>query len=90
LLQLSAGMAGSHGNTMKNNSLAIKALLAVIAAIAFLPVGPAAASIAFTVTGLLAVFLSDFSRDIEPIRAQAGVTAFDFAGRSALQLNKAA
>jgi hypothetical protein len=75
---------------MKNNSIAIKALLAVVAAIAFLPVSPAAASIAFTVTGLFAMLLSDYGRQIEPLRAAASVVPFEFSGRNAAALGRAA
>jgi hypothetical protein len=75
---------------MKTSSLPIQALLAVIAAVAFLPVGPAAASIAFTLVGMLAVLLSDYGREIEPVRAQASVIPFHFAARNPANLDRAA
>jgi hypothetical protein len=75
---------------MKTNTLPIKALIAVIAAIVFLPVGPVAASIAFTMTGLSAMLASDYGRNLEPVRAQAGVIPHDFRGRGAADLGKAA
>jgi hypothetical protein len=64
-----------------NTSLPIKAFLAALAAIAFLPVGPAAASIAFTVIGVGAILLADYGREIEPLAVAAPVVRFDFSGR---------
>jgi hypothetical protein len=61
-------------------SLPIKAFLAAMAAIAFLPVGPAAASIAFTVIGVVAILMADYGREIEPIQAASPVVRFDFSG----------
>jgi hypothetical protein len=55
-----------------------------------LPVGPAAASIAFTLVGMLAVLLSDYGREIEPVRAQASVIPFHFAARNPANLDRAA
>jgi hypothetical protein len=75
---------------MKNTSLPIKAFLAALAAMAFLPVGPGTASIAFTVTGLLAILLSDYGREVEPLRTPANVVLFDFSHRKLSQLNEAA
>jgi hypothetical protein len=75
---------------MKTNSLPIKALLAVIAAIAFLPVSPAAASIAFTVAGLAAMFLSDYGREIGPLPARADIVPFALGGRGSVSLDRAA
>jgi hypothetical protein len=75
---------------MNHSTLPIKALLAVIAAIAFLPVGPAAASIAFTVTGLFAMLLSDYGREIEPVRAQASLIPFHPAGSHSSGMGRAA
>lgn len=75
---------------MKTTSLPIKAFLAALAAIAFLPVGPAAASIALTVSGLLALLLSDYSREVQPLPASSNVHRHDFAGRELAELNRAA
>jgi hypothetical protein len=75
---------------MKTNSLPIKAFLAAIAAIAFLPVGPGAASIAFTMTGLLAILLSDYGREMQPITAPSNVVPFNLAGRKLVELSRAA
>jgi hypothetical protein len=62
-------------------SLPIKAFLAAMAAIAFLPVGPAAASIAFTVIGVVAILMADYGREIEPVQAASTVVRFDFSSR---------
>jgi hypothetical protein len=75
---------------MKTTTLPIKAFLAALAAIAFLPVGPGAASIAFTVTGLLAILLSDYGREMEPVRINSNVVPFDFRGRKQDHFNQAA
>jgi hypothetical protein len=75
---------------MKITSLPIQALLAVIAAAALLPVGPAAASIAFTLAGMLAVLFSDYGREIEPVRAQASVIPFHFEAGNRGNLDRAA
>jgi hypothetical protein len=75
---------------MKNTSLPIKAFLAAIAAIAFLPVGPGAASIAFTVTGLLAILLSDYGREMGPLQSPSNVVPFNFSSRRQDELNRAA
>jgi hypothetical protein len=75
---------------MKTTSLPIKAFLAAIAAIAFLPVGPGAASIAFTVTGLVAILLSDYGREVQPVQASSNLVRFDFTGRNLGELDRAA
>jgi hypothetical protein len=75
---------------MKTNSLPIQAFLAAIAATAFLPVGPVAASIAFTATGLLAILLSDYGRDSDRLRVPSNVVPFDRADRSLDRLDEAA
>jgi hypothetical protein len=75
---------------MKNTSLPIKAFLAALAAIALLPVGPGAAAIAFTVTGLLAILLSDYGREMQPLQARSNVVPVDFSGRRRPELSEAA
>jgi hypothetical protein len=72
---------------MKTSTLPIKAFLAAIAAIAFLPVGPVAASIAFTSTGLFAMLASDYGQDPQPL---ASVVPFEPAAQGAPELDKAA
>jgi hypothetical protein len=71
-------------------SLPIKAFLAALAAIALLPVGPGAASIAFTVTGLVALLLSDYGREMQPLRASSNLLRHDFNAREMTELNRAA
>ena len=61
---------------MKNNILTIKALIAVIAAVLFLPVGVGAACFAFTATGFLAVFAADYGRSLEPVQVSAEIVPF--------------
>jgi hypothetical protein len=75
---------------MKTSTLPIKAFLAALAAIALLPVGPVAASIAFTSTGLFAMLASDYGRNTQPLAARAGVVPFELAGRGAPELDRAA
>lgn len=75
---------------MKNSSLPIIALLAAIAAIALLPVGPVVASIALTMTGLIAILASDYGQNLEPLQARADVVPFEFARRNAAGMNRAA
>jgi hypothetical protein len=75
---------------MKITTLPIKAFLAALAAIAFLPVGPGAASIAFTVTGLLAILLSDYGRAMEPVRNESNVVSFNFRSPKQSHFNQAA
>lgn len=75
---------------MNTNSLPTTALLAVIAAVALLPVGPAAASIALTAAGLLAILASDYGRNPEPLRARAGIVPFEFESRGSPGMDRAA
>jgi|HubBroStandDraft_2_1064218.scaffolds.fasta_scaffold138925_3 hypothetical protein len=75
---------------MKTTTLPIKALLAVIAAIALVPVSPAAASIAFTVAGMAAILLSDYGREIGPLQPAADVVPFEYACRGSAALDTAA
>jgi hypothetical protein len=75
---------------MKTTSLPIKAFLAAIAAIAFIPVGPGAAAIAFTVTGLLAILLADYGREVQPLAVSSNVDPFDFTSHKLRGLDRAA
>jgi hypothetical protein len=61
---------------MKNNILTIKALVAVIAAVLFIPVGVGAACFAFTAAGFLAVFAADYGRSLEPVQVEAEIVPF--------------
>lgn len=62
---------------MKNNSLPAVALLAAVLACVLLPVSAAAASIALSVTGILAVLAADYGRSMEPVRAKSHVIPFN-------------
>jgi hypothetical protein len=52
-----------------NNSLPLTAFLVALAAAVILPIGPAGACTALTVSGILAIFLADYGRDIAPLSA---------------------
>lgn len=65
----------NHTN-MKTSSLPVIAFLAAITAVALLPVSVAAATLAFTVTGLLPLVLADYGAAPRPRPARAPVVAF--------------
>lgn len=75
---------------MKNNSLPILAFLAVLAAAIFLPIGENAASIALTVTGVIAMLSADYGREMRPIRVPANIVPFEASGRRTAELGRAA
>ncbi|HZZ20184.1 MAG TPA: hypothetical protein VFE25_12480 [Opitutaceae bacterium] len=52
-----------------NNSLALTAFLVALAAIVIVPVGPAAAVTALTLSGMIAIFLADYGRNVAPLAA---------------------
>jgi hypothetical protein len=54
-----------------NNSLALSAFLVALAAIIIVPVGPAAAVTALTLSGMAAIFLADYGRSVAPLMARA-------------------
>lgn len=54
-----------------NNSIALTAFLVALAAIVIVPVGPAAAVTALTLSGMIAIFLADYGRSTEPLTARA-------------------
>jgi hypothetical protein len=62
---------------MKNSILPIIAFLAAISAFVLLPVSAVAATIAVSVTGILALLAGDYARSVEPVRAPAPVVPFD-------------
>jgi len=71
---------------MKNSTLLFAAFLATFVAIIVLPVGAAAAAIAFTSTGLLSVLVADYGRTLAPVRVPAEVVPFGAPGaRAALR-----
>lgn len=75
---------------MKTNSLEIKAFLAVLMAIVFLPVSAAAAAIAFTVTGLGSVMLADYGRNLEPLRVSSEILPFNAPVQTVAAIRRAA
>jgi hypothetical protein len=75
---------------MKNNSILALSFLAVLTAAIILPISAAAACVSLTVTGVLAMLVSDYSRELRPLQAGAEVIHVDFAGRNSAELNKAA
>lgn len=76
---------------MKNNSIPALSFLAVLAAIILLPVSAPVSAIALTITGVLAVLVSDYGRDLRPISEQGNVISVDFsAGRTTASMRKAA
>ena len=56
---------------MKNTTFLLAAFLVALAAAIILPVGPAAVCTALTVTGVLSIFLSDYSRETRSLYAAA-------------------
>ena len=75
---------------MKSNLLTIASILALASAFVILPVSAAAAGITFTVAGILAVFVADYSRAITPLRLPAEVVPFNAAGPMQAAFGKAA
>jgi hypothetical protein len=76
--------------TMKNNSIPALSFLAVLTATILLPVGAAASCIALTFTGVLAILVSDYGRELPALEARDNVIAHDFSGRKMAGLSKAA
>jgi len=54
-----------------NNSIALTAFMVALAAIIIVPVGPAAAVTALTLSGMVAIFLADYGRSAAPLMARA-------------------
>ena len=61
---------------MKSNTLPIVSFLAAVVAFVMLPMSAPAAAIAFTVTGVLAVLVADYGRNVEPLRLPAQAIPF--------------
>jgi hypothetical protein len=68
---------------MKSNVLSLSTFLAAVAAIVLLPMSAAAAGVAFTVTGVLAVLVGDYGRPLQPVAPRAEVVPFPAANLSA-------
>jgi hypothetical protein len=81
---------GNNTKNMKTNSILALSFLAVLAAIIILPISAAASSIALTLTGVLAILVSDYGRELQPVQSGGRVIPVDFAGRETAGLNKAA
>jgi hypothetical protein len=78
------------GNNMKNNSIPVLSFLAVLTATILLPVGAAASCIALTFTGVLAILVSDYGRELPALQTSANVIHVDFSSRKAATVGKAA
>jgi hypothetical protein len=75
---------------MKNSSLPILSFLTVLAATLLLPVSAGVASIALTLTGVIAMLAADYGREMPPLRVQACVVPFEFSGNKQAGLKSAA
>ena len=75
---------------MKTSILSIVAVLAVIAAFTLLAVNAVAATIAFSITGIMSVAVADYGRNLKPLRAESRVVPFNAPGRTAGGLREAA
>jgi hypothetical protein len=75
---------------MKNNSIPALSFLAVLTATILLPVGAAASCIALTFTGVLAILVSDYGRQLPALEVGDNVIAHDFSSRRTAGMNKAA
>jgi hypothetical protein len=62
--------------TIKAASLHRLALLGVAAALLTLPIDASAAGIALAVTGVVAILLADYGRNVEPLRASGDIVPF--------------
>jgi len=75
---------------MKSNTLAISSALAAIAAIVILPASTVAAGIIFVMAGILAIFVSDYSRPIKTLGLRAEIVPFSATDCALVRLNDAA
>jgi hypothetical protein len=75
---------------MNNSSLPALAFLAVLAAAIVLPVSAGAASIALTMSGVLAMLAADYGHEMAPLRDTARVVAFEGPSRTEAGLKEAA
>ncbi len=90
LPQLSAGLPCYLGINMKNNSIPALSFLAVLTATLLMPVGAAASCIALTFTGVLAILVSDYGRELPPLDMGDNVIPVDFSGPKTAGSRKAA
>jgi hypothetical protein len=75
---------------MKSNIFPVSTLLAAVVASVILPVSAPAAVLAFTVTGLLSVFVADYGRTIKPLSLPGEIIPLDSRGPTLAELSKAA
>jgi hypothetical protein len=75
---------------MKNNSIPVLSFLAVLTATLLLPVGATASCIALTFTGVLAILVSDYGRELPELQTGASVIPVDFSVQGTAGLDKAA
>ncbi len=73
-----------------NNALSIATFLAAIAALALLPFNAPVAAAAVTVTGVLALLLSDYGRSTTNLRTSAVVVPLSLSSASSARLQDAA
>ena len=74
---------------MNTTILPVIAFLAASAAYILLPVGAVAAAMTLTATGVLAIFLADYGRAMEPVKATAEIVEFEPQGRHGALRNAA-
>lgn len=77
-------------NSMKSHFFTNLSILAMIAAFLVVPVSAKAAVIAFTVTGILAVMMADYGRDLKPVRDRARLVPFEGTGCGQAEFDEAA
>ena len=82
--------ANAKRRIVKSPILADLAILAMIAAALVAPVGVRVAAIAFVVTGVLAVVMADYGRDLRPVRARGRLVPFGGAARGGAEFDEAA
>ena len=75
---------------MKSNLITDLSVLAMIAAFLVVPVDAKAAAVAFTVTGILAVVMADYGRDLKPVRVRGRQVPFEGTGSGRAELDEAA
>jgi hypothetical protein len=75
---------------MKTGTLSSLAILVALAQFAAFVANPLAASIAVTVTGILAILLADYGRELRPLRVAARPVPFTVPDRTPAGLREAA
>ncbi|MFY9924516.1 MAG: hypothetical protein ABSF76_11875 [Opitutaceae bacterium] len=75
---------------MNTHILTLSSVLAAVLALVILPVSTAAAGVTFLVSGILAVFVADYGRSIEPLKLRAEIIPFNANGPLTDGLSEAA